>query len=60
MVKNLAAIAGDMGSVPVLGISPGERDDKKTPVLYLGNPIDIGDKQATVHRVTNSQKQLRN
>ena len=29
MVKNLAAIAGDMGSIPVLERSPEEENDKK-------------------------------
>ena len=55
VVKNLSAIAGDMDSIPVLERSPGEGNDKTLQYSYLGNPIDIGDQQATVHRVTESE-----
>ena len=55
MVKNLSAIAGDMDSTPVLERSPGEGNDKTLEYSYLGNPIDTGDWQATVHRVTESE-----
>ena len=42
MVKNPLANAGDMGSIPGLGRSPGE--GKGNPLQYscLGNPMDRG------------------
>ena len=57
-VKNLPANAGDTGSIPGLGRSPGEVNG--TPLQYscLGNPMDRGTWQATVHEVENSQTQL--
>ena len=55
-VKNLPANAGDSGSIPESGRSPGVRN---------GNPLDDsclensrGAWQATVHEVTKSQTQL--
>ena len=53
-VKNPPVNAGDMGSIPGLGRSPGRRDD--TPLQYscLENPMDTGAWRATVHRVTES------
>ena len=49
MVKNLPANAADVGLIPGLGRSPGEGNGK--PLLYscLGNPMDRGAWQATVH-----------
>ena len=54
MVKNPPANAEDMGSIPVLGRSPGEGNGN--PLLYscLGNSMNRGDWQATVHGVANS------
>ena len=51
MVKNSPANA-DVGSIPGLGRSPGE--GKGYPLQYscLGNPMDRGAWQATVHRVS--------
>ena len=51
VVKNLPASAGDRSSVPPLGRSP--REGNSNPLLYscLGNPMDIGAWQATVHGV---------
>ena len=54
MVKNPSANAGDSGDsglTPVLGQSPGEGNG--TPLQYycLGNPMDRGAWQATVHGV---------
>ena len=49
--KDSSFSAGDMGSVPGLGRSPGE--GKGNPLQYycLGNPIDRGAWWATVHGV---------
>ena len=54
IVKNLPAGAGDVGSIPGLGRSPGE--GKGNPLWYscLENPMDRGAWRAMVHRVTKS------
>ena len=51
-VKNLPAKAGDADSIPGMGRSPGE--EKGNPLQYfcLGNPMDRGAWQATIHGVT--------
>ena len=52
MVKNLPANAGDTGSIPGSGKSPGEGDG--SPLQYsscLGNPMDRGAWWAAVHGV---------
>ena len=58
VVKNLLAKAGDTGSIPGLGRSPGEGNG--TPLQYscLENPMDGGAWWAAVHRVARSQTQL--
>ena len=49
-----------MGSISGLGRSPGEGNDwQPTPVFLLGNSMDRGAWQATVHRVTKSWTQLK-
>ena len=50
-VKNLPANAGDTGLIPELGRSPG--GGRGNPLQYscLGNPMDRGAWQATVHGV---------
>ena len=47
-----------MGSIPGLGKSPGEGNG--SPLLYfcLGNPMDRGALQATVHGVAKTQMRL--
>ena len=52
MVKNLPANAGDTGLIPGSGRSPGE--GKGNPLQYscLGNSMDRGAWQATVHGVS--------
>ena len=52
VVNNLSANAGDVGSIPGSGRSPGEGNGN--PLLYscLGNPRDRGAWQATIHGVT--------
>ena len=51
VVKNLPATAGDLGSVPGLGRSPGEVNDNPLQYSCLGNPMDRGSWWATVHGV---------
>ena len=50
--------AGDRGSIPATGRSPG--GGRGNPIQYscLELPTDRGDWQATVHRVANSQTRL--
>ena len=53
MVKvNLPANTGDVGSIPRLGRSPGEGNGNPHQDSCLGNPMDRGTRQATVHGVT--------
>ena len=58
--KESACRAGDPGSIPGSERSPGEGDGY--PLLYscLGNPMDRGDWQATVHGIAKSWIQLSN
>ena len=58
VVKNLYAKAGDTSWIPRLGRSPGERNGNPLQHSCLGNPMDRGAWQATVHGVTKSQTQL--
>ena len=46
--------AGDMGSIPGLGRSPGERNGYPLQCSYLENFMDRGAWQAMVHGVTKS------
>ena len=62
VVKNLPASVGDMrdqGSIPGLGRCPGGGCGNWFHYSYLGNPMDSGAWQATVHRVAKSQTQLK-
>ena len=62
MVKNSPGDAGDIrdvGSTPGLGRSPGEGNDNSLQYSCLENPMDRGAWWATVHRVANSQTQLK-
>ena len=52
MIKNLPANAGDPGSIPGLGRSPGEGNGNPLQGSCLGNPMDRGACQAIVHEVT--------
>ena len=54
MVKNLSADEGDVGSIPESIRSPGERNGNPFQYSCLGNPMDRGAWQATVHGVTES------
>ena len=53
--KESACNAGDLGSIPGLGRSPGEGNGNPLQYPCLGNPMDTGAWQATVHGVTKSQ-----
>ena len=52
VVKNLPVNAGNAGSIPGLGRSPGERNGNPLQYSHLENPMDRGAWQATVHGVT--------
>ena len=60
VVKNPPANAGDVGWIPESGISPGEGNGNSLQYSCLGNPMDRGAWQATVHGVAKSQTQLSN
>ena len=47
-----AGDAGDVGSIPGLGRSPGDGNGNPLQYSCLGNPVDRGEWQATVHGVT--------
>ena len=51
MVKNPPANAGDAGLIPGSRGSPGDRSGNPLQHSSLGNPMDIGAWQATVHGV---------
>ena len=55
MVQNPPAKAGDLGLIPGLGRSPGEGNDYPPQHSCLGNPMDGGAWQATVHGVAKGQ-----
>ena len=52
------ADAGDVGSIPGSGSSPGEGNGNPLQYSYRDNPMDRGAWQTTVHRVTKSQTRL--
>ena len=52
--KVSACNAGDQGSIPGLGRSPGEGNGNPLQYSCLENPMDRGAWQATVHRVAKS------
>ena len=51
MVRNPPANAGEMGSIPRLGSSPGEGNGNPLQCSCLGNPTNRGAWWATVHGV---------
>ena len=53
-----ACNAGDLGSIPGEGRSPGEGNDNPLQYSCLENPMDRGAWGATVHGVSKSQTQL--
>ena len=56
--KESACSAGDPGSIPGLGRSPGEGDDNPLQYCCLENPMDRGAWWATVHGVAKSRTGL--
>ena len=57
-VKASACNAGDLGSIPGLGRSPGEGNGNPLQYSYLENPMDGGAWWATVHGVAKSRTQM--
>ena len=51
MVKNLPASAGDIGLIPGLGGSLGERNGNPLQYSCLGNPMDGGAWWPIVHQL---------
>ena len=58
LVKNVPANVGDVGSVSVWRISPGEGNGNQLQYSCLENSKDRGAWQATVHGVAKSQTRL--
>ena len=58
VIKNLPANAGDVGSVPGSGRSPGEGHGNLLPHSCLENPMGRGAWQATVHGEGKGSEQL--
>ena len=54
VVKKLPVSAGDVGSIPRSGRSPEGGYGKPLQLSCLENPMDRGNWQTTVHRVTKS------
>ena len=54
MGKNPPTNAGDEGSIPGLERSPEEGNGDPLQYFCLGNPVDRGAWQTTVHGVTES------
>ena len=54
-LKNLPANAGDLGSIPGWGRSPGEGNSYSLQCSCLGNPMERGAWWATVRGVTKSR-----
>ena len=57
--KESAWNAGDLGSIPGLGRSPGEGTGNPLQCSYVKNSMDRGAGWTTVHGVTTSQTLLR-
>ena len=52
--KESTSNAGDQGSIPGLGRSPGEENGNPLQYSCLENPMDRGARRATVHEVAES------
>ena len=55
VVKNMPANAGDSGLISGLGRSPGGGNDNPLQYSCLGNRMDRGAQQGTVHGVAKSR-----
>ena len=55
VVKNSAGSAGDLGSIPGSGRSPGGGHGNPLQYSCLGTPMDKGAQQAAAHRIAQSQ-----
>ena len=55
VVKNLPVSAGDAGSIPGSGRSPGEGNGNPLQIPCLETPMDRGAWWATVHGVAKNQ-----
>ena len=55
VVKHVPAHAGDVGSIPGSGRSPGGENGNPLQSSCLGDPMDRGAWRATVHAVLRSQ-----
>ena len=53
-----ASNAGDLGSIPGSGRSPGERNGDPLQYSYLNYPMEREAWQAIVHRVSKSRMKL--
>ena len=60
MIKNSPANAGDMGSIPGSGKSPGGGNGNPLQYSCQDNPMDRGTWWAKVHGVAKSQTQVSN
>ena len=58
VAKNPSSNAGDAGSIPRSGRSPGVGNGNPLQYSHLENPMDRGAWQATVHGVTKSRTGL--
>ena len=56
--KESACNGGDLGLIPASGRSPGEGNGNPLQYFCLGNPMDRGACQATVHEVAKSRTRL--
>ena len=56
--KESACIAGDLGSIPASGRSPGKGIGYPLQYTCMENPLDRGAWQAIVHRVAKSRLRL--
>ena len=56
--RESACGAGDPGSIPGSGRSPGEGNGYPLQYSHLENPMDREAWRATVHRVTTSHRQI--
>ena len=60
MEKNLPVNAGDAGLIPGSGRSPGGGNGNPLQYSSLGNPVDKGAWQATVHGIAKRRTWLSN